>query len=355
MKDSAVNLLLISVSALILSYLIVAAIRLWMLDHNYLDYPNNRSMHLIPTPRGGGLAIVIVTYILVGILWYLERPLPVKGVACILVGGLLVAGISYWDDLHSLPFWIRFSVHLVVAGMIVFGYGSLQIFKLPFLELRNFGWVGIPMTFIWIVGLINAYNFMDGIDGLAGGQGVVTGLGWAILGWLSGQFLIAGTGLIIGLSCLGFLGHNWPPARIFMGDVGSAFLGYTFAVMTVVAGMHDPRLIFAGAILVWPFIFDTVLTFLRRLIHGENVFTPHCSHFYQRWVAAGFSQKKIALIYIGMSTIGLIGAIGLITAWRWADYLAVIMVIIISLIIWLGTNMKERLTSKGIVTEQPQQ
>jgi len=313
-----------------------------MVRSNLLDIPNERSSHSLPTPRGGGLAIVIVTLISCVVLWYLEPHGPINGVVSILIGAVLVAAISYWDDLHSLPYWVRFIVHLAVAGIVVIGIGYWRILQIPFFCVLNLDWIGLPVTLLWIVGMINAYNFMDGIDGIAGGQGVVAGLGWAILGWMSGQFLIAGIGVVLAASCLGFLGHNWSPARIFMGDVGSAFLGYLFAVMTVVAGQHVSRLAFAGVMLVWPFIFDTSFTFLRRVVHREKVFTPHCSHLYQRWVATGYSHKKIASLYVELSIICLVCSGALVMEWHWADYLTVIIIVLTSLILWLGTSWRER-------------
>ena len=261
-----------------------------------------------------------------------------------------MAGISYWDDLHSLPYWIRFAVHLAVAGMVVIEVGPWRIVQLPFIGELDLGWVGLPLTFIWIVGMINAYNFMDGIDGMAGGQGVVAGLGWALLGFMSGQYLIAGIGLVLAASCLGFLGHNWSPARIFMGDVGSAFLGYSFAVFPLIAVQQETKLAFAGVLLVWPFVFDTSITFCRRLLHHENVFTPHCSHFYQRLVGTGYSHKIIASLYIGLSILGLICSAALVMDFSWADFLTVIMLVILSLFLWLGTNWRERSGTKATTT-----
>jgi UDP-N-acetylmuramyl pentapeptide phosphotransferase/UDP-N-acetylglucosamine-1-phosphate transferase len=329
------------------SYLLVSRIQHWAEQRQIFDIPNSRSLHTRPVPRGGGLAIVIVTFLGIGVLWYVRPLWDLFNVIILAIGGVLIAGISYWDDLHSLPYWIRFAVHLAVAGIVVIGIGYWRILPIPFFKGLDLGWIGLPVTFLWIVGMINAYNFMDGIDGIAGGQGVVAGLGWAVLGWLSGQFLVAGIGVVIAASCLGFLGHNWSPARIFMGDVGSAFLGYTFAVLPVVAGQHDSRLAFAGVLLVWPFVFDTGVTFLRRLLHRENVFTAHCSHLYQRWVATGYSHKKTASLYIGISSICLVCSAALVLERRWADYLTVIIIVITSLILWLGTNWRERSVSKA--------
>jgi UDP-N-acetylmuramyl pentapeptide phosphotransferase/UDP-N-acetylglucosamine-1-phosphate transferase len=180
---------------------------------------------------------------------------------------------------------------------------------LPLLGPLALGWFGLIMTFVWIVGLTNAYNFMDGIDGIAGGQAVVAGLGWTLLGWLDHQPLVAALGLLLAASSLGFLGHNWPPARIFMGDVGSAFLGFTLAVLPVVAAQHNPRLAWAGVLLVWPFVFDAAFTFLRRLRKRENVFAAHRSHLYQRLVIAGYSHRFVTLLYIGLALAGAVLAL----------------------------------------------
>ncbi|MBK7202993.1 hypothetical protein [Candidatus Amarolinea dominans] len=120
--------------------------------------------------------------------------------------------------------------------------------------------------------------------------------GWTFLGWSDNQPLVAALGLLLAAASLGFLGHNWPLARIFMGDVGSAFLGYTFAVLPVVAAQHNPRLAVAGVLLVWPFLF--------RLRHRENIFAAHRSHLYQRLVIAGYSHRTVTLLYSGLAAAG---------------------------------------------------
>ena len=186
----------------------------------------------------------------------------------------------------------------------------------------HWGWLGVPLAFFWVVGLTNAYNFMDGIDGLAGSQAVIAGVGWAGLGWLRGEPLVSLLGLLVAGSSLGFLLHNWPPARIFMGDVGSAFLGFTFAALSVLAAQQNPRLAVAGILLLWPFIFDTIGTFLRRLRRRENVFAAHRSHLYQRLVIAGYSHRTVTLLYSGLALVGLVLALVWVLALPGADWLA---------------------------------
>jgi len=336
----------IALIAFTASYLLVFWFRRWALRCNLLDIPNERSSHVVPTPRGGGLAIVIVTLIGSGALWVIKPLWGVNDLIILVMGAALIAGISWWDDLHPLPYWIRFAVHITAAGIVVMGFGPWRVLQIPLVGHLDLGWIGLPVTLLWIVGLINAYNFMDGIDGIAGGQAVVAGLGWTILGWLGNQPLSAALGLLLAASSLGFLGHNWSPARIFMGDVGSAFLGYTFAVLPVIAGQHDPRFALAGVLLVWPFVFDTAFTFLRRLFQRENIFTAHRSHLYQRLVITGFSHKTVASMYIGLAMLGLVCSVALVMEWRWADYLTTIVIVATPLILWLGTRWRECSISK---------
>jgi UDP-N-acetylmuramyl pentapeptide phosphotransferase/UDP-N-acetylglucosamine-1-phosphate transferase len=161
------------------------------------------------------------------------------------------------------------------------------------------------LTLVWILGLTNVTNFMDGADGLAGLQCMIAGIAWAAAGvWLGDPVVTIGGAVIAG-ACGGFLFHNWMPAQIFMGDVGSAFLGFMLAMMPVLASLHAvaeapaaaARLpIFAGFIF-WPFIGDGLFTFVRRLTRGENVLMAHRSHLYQRLVLAGWTHARVSLLY----------------------------------------------------------
>ncbi len=336
----------IALIAFTASYLLVPGIRRWALRSNLLDIPNPRSSHTRPVPRGGGLAIVVISLIGLITIWILRPAWPWSTLFVYVSGAALIAVVSLLDDLGSLPNWVRFAVHGLSAALVILGIGYWSRVDLPLLGTLNLGWLGLAITFLWIIGLTNAYNFMDGIDGIAGGQAVVAGLGWIVLGWLGNQHLVAALGLLLAASSLGFLGHNWSPARIFMGDVGSAFLGYTFAVLPVVMAQYDPRFALAGVLLVWPFVFDTVFTFLHRLYNRENVFTAHRSHLYQRLVATGFSHKIVASLYIGLAIIGLVCSVALVMEWRWADYLTAIVMVVAPLILWLGTRWRECSVSK---------
>ncbi len=296
----------VGIASIVLSYFAVTHIGRWAEKWQILDIPNERSSHTRAIPRGGGLAIAAISLIGFIVTWLLNPRWPLTIIITFMCGAAGIATISYLDDLYSLPNGVRLTAHSLVALVSIWGLGYWHNANVPLLGQLHLGWLGPPITFLWIVGLINAYNFMDGIDGIAGGQGVVAGLGWGIWGLTSDHLLIGILGLLLAASCLGFLGHNWPPARIFMGDVGSAFLGYVFSVLAVIAAQEDSRLVLAGVLFVWPFVFDTSFTFFRRMKNGENVFSAHRSHLYQRLVVAGYSHRFVSSLYIGLSLIGVI-------------------------------------------------
>jgi len=228
----------------------------------------------------------------------------------------LIAAVSWADDLRSLPAMVRLSVHGLGAILAILAFGFWDAINVPAPRELSLGWCGLLITFLWIVGLTNAYNFMDGIDGIAASQALVAGLGWAALGWLSGLLPVSVLGLLIAACSLGFLMHNWSPARIFMGDVGSAFLGYSFALLPWMMRFfsHNTiasyRALLLAVLMVWPFIFDATFTITRRLLLGHNIFLAHRTHLYQRLVAAGFSHRHVALLYAALALVGVVLAVG---------------------------------------------
>jgi UDP-N-acetylmuramyl pentapeptide phosphotransferase/UDP-N-acetylglucosamine-1-phosphate transferase len=328
---------------IISSYLAVAGLRWWAEQREILDIPNGRSSHTHPTPRGGGLAIVLLT--LTGWLLYTFSSTELSWLAIFTytIGAALIATISWWDDLHSLSNRVRFMTHSIGALLALIGFGYWQTIEVPLLGSLHLSWVGLPLTFLWIVGLTNAYNFMDGIDGIAGSQAVVAGLGWMLIGWQIGQPLVGIFGLLIAASSQGFLGHNWSPARIFMGDVGSAFLGYTFAVLPLIVAQVDPRIAVAGVLLLWPFLFDTIFTFLCRWYRGENVFVAHRSHLYQRLVIVGFSHRTVTLLYTALALTGIGTAYFFVRRVFVADWLIMVGVPIGMMTLWFFVRYQERL------------
>ena len=262
-----------------------------------LDRPNARSSHSRPTPRGGGLAIVAVLLLAIAVL-------AIRGVAgpehgwWAVAGLLVVAVVSGLDDVATISAPARLAAQVLAAVIASLAAGPVQSVELGWLGVWDLGAAGWPLTLVWIVGMTNAFNFMDGIDGIAGlTAAVVLGV-FSGGAWLAGDAAGAALAAAGASAAAGFLVWNWQPARIFMGDVGSASLGYTIAVLPLVAGEPQRRwLLPLTVVAMWPFILDTGLTLLRRLRNGENILEAHRSHFYQRLVIAGWSHATVAVLY----------------------------------------------------------
>lgn len=333
-----------AVLAAALTYVGVVLVRHWALRGNIIDIPNQRSSHTQPTPRGGGLAIdVIVILFWIGYT-LLRLPSSDWPPRMIFAGGaIVIAAISWLDDLYTLSNLIRFVTHFVVAVTIMFFMRSWKDLELPVVgSLSLNGWPVFPFTILWIVGLTSAYNFMDGIDGIAGLQAVAAGLFWAAIAWQSGRADIIVLSLLIVGASLGFLGHNWPPARIFMGDVGSTVLGFMFAVIPLLYNLGPTRVDPLVAILpMWPFVFDTTFTFFRRLRRGENVFVSHRSHLYQRLTISGWSHRMVSLLYFELAIIGAV------LAWLWNNGLSIALVVlpVLCIALWIFVNCREKKVS----------
>ncbi|HEY69046.1 MAG TPA: glycosyltransferase family 4 protein [Anaerolineae bacterium] len=331
------------IGACALSFFGVTWVTKWAEQRNWLAIPNLRSSHVHPTPLGGGLVIVSVTLLGFLLSVWLHPDWSWQVLLAYMLGALLVAGVSWWNDMRTLPVWLRLLVHGLAAGLAIWGIGAWQAISLPGFVQFKLAWLGVPITLVWIVGLTNAYNFMDGIDGIAGSQAIVAGLGWAALGSLIGQPLLSLLGLLIAASNLGFLGHNWPPAKVFMGDVGSAFLGYSFAVLPIIASQMDYRAALAGILLVWPFVFDSVFTILRRSLRGESILSAHRTHLYQRLIIVGQSHRNVTLIYIVLA----ISSAALAMAWmRGRGVLVAIGSVLLFLATW-GFVLQQESTDLG--------
>ena len=325
----------------LLAYLGVAWIRRVAIQRAILDHPNERSSHSIPTPRGGGLAIVVLT-ILIIIAWNFAYAFTHQSVA-FCISGAILAYVGWRDDVRSLSPHVRFLIQFIAIAIAMLGMGWFRAVTIPIFGVWYLGWFGIPITFIWILGLVNAYNFMDGIDGIAGGVAFAAALGWiAISSMFDGSRLVwlqtpltFWLALSVAATSLGFLGHNWPPARIFMGDVGSTFLGFTFAVLPLTTADRSGDALMFGTAIMWTFIMDAGLTFLRRLARRENVFAAHRTHLYQRLVISGV---KVATVSALFALLTLLGA-GLSLAWGRGIHAVGSLILFGLPLIWIGLSI----------------
>jgi UDP-N-acetylmuramyl pentapeptide phosphotransferase/UDP-N-acetylglucosamine-1-phosphate transferase len=280
------------------SLLLGLPLRLALDRFRILDQPNQRSSHTRPTARGGGIGIMAA--ILFGCFlisqFHTERLLwSVPAVCC------GVAIVSLIDDVRGLSAAIRFGTHLVGAALLLVlagfaGDGGIGIHRLQ----TDFPLVPpvllVPILLVGVVGYTNSFNFMDGINGIAASQAGITALGMAAIGgtaghWDSTPVLVS---LAVGGASLGFLPHNFPKARMFMGDVGSAPIGMLLAFLVIwICRDHGFHLLIPLALLHANFVLDTAITLVRRIAKGENWLQPHREHFYQRLIRSGKSHAYV--------------------------------------------------------------
>ncbi len=264
----------------ILSLLTTIAIRAYALKKKVLDIANERSMHTVPTPRGGGAAIVLA--VLTGMAITVKLGMLGQNTALAFsLGGGMIAGIGWLDDHGHIDAKKRALVHALASGTALYFLGGINSLNFGFFVLSVPILCNAIALFI-MVWVINLYNFMDGIDGLSGGEAVVVGtLGAAIFlhSTQSGVLLVS---LIVASSALGFLIMNWPPAKIFMGDVGSGFLGYMFAVLIAASATNGSASFWVWIVLLAVFIVDTTFSLIKRIRHGLKFTEPHNTHGFQK-------------------------------------------------------------------------
>ena len=288
------RLLLQAGACLVASWLLTGAMRRYALRANLLDIPNARSSHSAPTPRGGGVAFVLV--FLGACAGLLAAGLLDRHLAIALLGaGLLVALLGFLDDRSGLPARLRFGGHTLAAVWVLAWIGPLPAVPV-FGWVLNLGWLALALSAAYLVWSINLFNFMDGIDGIASVEAVTVCLCGAVLAWWvqpQGPWPLA----VLFSACVGgFLLWNFPPARIFMGDAGSGFLGLVVATLALAIGRSAPQLFWAWFILGGCFMVDATTTLVRRHRRGEKVFEAHRSHAYQYASRVHGAHRPVTLV-----------------------------------------------------------
>lgn len=310
-----------------LGCLILAAAITWAMAHFavLVDMPNARSSHKRPTPRGGGVGILAAFATgLIG-LHVIDGIFDQPGLTGFGAGALIMGLAGLADDVRSMKSTTKLAAQigasliamadgLVIPGVYIPGIGPVEL-----------GAFGYALTLLWLIGLTNAFNFMDGLDGLAGGSAVIAGAFLCILAALLGLppvLVIAG---LITAASAGFLIFNLPPARIFMGDAGSQFLGFTFAALGVMLARHDGSgtLVLVVPILFFSFLFDTIFTAVRRLRKGENLAAAHRTHLYQLLNQCGLSHRQVAGAHYVMAIVQGLVALWLFRAFPEQRWLAI--------------------------------
>jgi UDP-N-acetylmuramyl pentapeptide phosphotransferase/UDP-N-acetylglucosamine-1-phosphate transferase len=259
-----------------------------------LDHPNERSLHVRPTPRSGGVALL--GGLSAGMVVLNFMPLTGGDLVLVLLCGAPLVVISFLDDRFGLPAALRFVVHFAVAlALAVVGFAPDSIafpgatWSLPAL-------LGVSILVLFVVWMINLYNFMDGMDGFAGGMAVVGFTTYAVLGNSGGSASFAAASVLVAMAAAGFLVFNFPPARIFLGDTGSSVLGYLAAAFTLWAARDGLFPMWVAVIVFSPFIVDATVTLMRRVLAGEKFWRAHRSHYYQRLVRLGYGHRRTVLM-----------------------------------------------------------
>jgi UDP-N-acetylmuramyl pentapeptide phosphotransferase/UDP-N-acetylglucosamine-1-phosphate transferase len=269
-----------TVAAPLLSFVISFFSISWLIKRKadwVLDYPNSRSLHSVPVSRIGGLGLlfgVIITWLFFSVV------IPVT----VWIGiGLLVV-ISLIDDVWHSPVWCR----LLIQGIVATGFSTVLLFDI-------YGWMIVLCVTVAVIWMSNLYNFMDGSDGLAGGMTVI-GFGYyGLFAYLAGNNDFAMINFSIAAAAMAFLLHNFYPARIFLGDVGAIPLGFLAAVLGVLGWLNNLWSIWLPLLVFSPFIMDSTVTLIKRLLRREKIWQAHREHYYQRIVQSGFGHRNTAL------------------------------------------------------------
>jgi len=282
------------VAACLAALVLTALARRYALARQLVDAPGERRSHAVATPRGGGIAIVAV--VLPAMIWLGVAGKSLSPVFLFGASGLaLVAAIGWVDDHRPLSPWGRLAVHIVAGALLAIGIA----------------WAGQPLWWAIVVmvlalGLINVWNFMDGINGLASTQMILVAVGYLLLGLVGEGALLA---CIVAAACAGFLPFNFPAARIFLGDVGSGALGFLAACLIALAAAPDPAVSLLWLLPLSAFLIDAALTLLSRIIRGERWWTPHVQHMYQRCVQAGHAHAVVTGGYAAWTLLSILVAI----------------------------------------------
>ncbi|UVE19692.1 glycosyltransferase family 4 protein [Pseudomonas sp. LS44] len=315
------------------SLFLTGVLRRYALARSLMDIPSGRSSHSVPTPRGGGVAIVLSFLAAL-------PPLASVGVLAwpvmwaLLGAGAWIAVVGFLDDHGHIAARWRLLAHFIGAGWALGWLGGLPPLVIFGFDLE-LGWLGYALAAFYLVWLLNLYNFMDGIDGIASVEAICVCLGGALLYLLLGEGAAVLAPLSLAVAVAGFLFWNFPPARIFMGDAGSGFLGIALGVLSLQAAWVAPQLLWSWLILLGVFIVDATWTLFRRLLRGDKVYEAHRSHAYQ-YASRQFGKHLPVTLAVAMLNLlwllpiaawvglgGVDGALGLLLAYLPLVWLAI--------------------------------
>jgi Fuc2NAc and GlcNAc transferase len=332
-----------SLCALVLSSLCTGIVYKLAISRGMLDVPNERSSHRVVTPRGGGVAVVLVFTAAAAVLAVLGI-VRTDLLIALGVGGVAIAVTGYFDDARRLPAGVRLTVQLAAAIWALVWLGSPQQLVLGD-HVVYLGWAGPVLAVVSIIWTVNFFNFMDGIDGIAASEAVFVVCSGAFLSAVSGNATnIAALAAVFGAACLGFLTWNWPPARIFMGDAGSGYLGYVVAVLAVASSRRNPAGPWIWLILTGVFFVDATVTLIQRALRHERIHEAHRSHGYQYLARRWRSHRKVTLVVIIVNLVWLLPCALLAGRYpHWAAWItAIALAPLVAVALAVGSGQPER-------------
>lgn len=300
---------------------------------NIADIPNARSSHTRPTPKGGGLAVALCFFLGVTALFFLSSEVRLSARAFLvylgLAGVLVVAALV--DDLKVMRPSLKLTVQIFCAGIFTTAVSRFATVTLPGLGLVDLGLFGSFLTVLWIVGVMNLVNFMDGINGLVSGTALIAAAALGVLAFLSNAPFVYLASLVLVGATAGFFVHNFPWGRIFLGDTGSQFLGFVLATLAVIGAGEEGGTLSAWLvpILLLPLLFDATLTLARRALRGEDVTKAHRDHIYQILVRAGLTHTQVSGLYFVVALF--CAGAGAVVQLRWTSWGLVVLLVLMAL------------------------
>ncbi|MFP4017127.1 MAG: MraY family glycosyltransferase [Halanaerobiales bacterium] len=293
--------------SLVLTYFFTPLAKKIAVKINAVDMPSNRRINKKAVPTLGGIAIFIG--FLITVLLFSEIDMMMLG---ILIGGTIILYFGILDDLYEIPPWLKLLGQIIAASILIICGVKIEFITNPFGGLIYLGYWGVPLTLLWIVGVTNTVNLVDGLDGLAAGITAIAALTLFFVGLQEGQTIAAIMALTLAGSSLGFLKFNFNPAEIFMGDTGAMFSGFILAAISVSGALKSA----AAVTLIVPVlalgvpIFDTIFAIIRRISNGKPIGEADHGHIHHRLLALGFNQRQAVLsvyaISIGLGLMALI-------------------------------------------------
>lgn len=328
---------LVLLSAAVMTVLMTPLVRRWLVLRQIIDWPDDRRSHHQPTPRGGGLALWI------GMVVALLAAAPSQAMLPLITFASTLAFLGWLDDRYGVPIGGRLLIMAVCASSLLWIIGPVSTVSIMNVELSA-GWIWSALGVIGVIWMINLHNFMDGSDGLASMQGAWSGGLLGTLLYRGGATEVGLLGIALAGACAGFLVWNRPPARLFMGDVGSLMLGGTLGLLAYVGAASGLVSIWVSLMVCALFVVDATATLLLRWLRGRQWYTPHREHAYQKLISSGWSHGRVLLLYAVLN-LALVGPLLLLALGRpeldWAIALLLIA------LLGFAWNLAQKRTREG--------